>query len=245
MGLYSCATSRLKGFFVKEILFSSSYDIYKDFYPEPSSKNIPDWYKHIKPYTTGSSFKVESGSPNPTIKKCIPVFDAITMGYMLKTYVDIYVSLDEEGNHFYYWPNYDPISFHPINQAPNHPQANSKPYPKLINPWSIKTSKGYSCLFIPPMHNPNNIFTIMPGVVDTDKFIETINFPFTMNDPNFEGIIPAGTNICQVIPFKRDSFKMKIGNKKDVDNYKKFSSLYFIKFVNNYKTRIWQKKHYK
>lgn len=229
---------------MKKIIFTPIWEIEDTFYPSPSSKNIPDWYKKTQPFLNNDKhFKTREGSPNLTVKKCIPVFDAITAGYIIKTYTDIYVSEGIDGDKQYSWPTYEPISFHPIEQAELHPTNNGLTYPKWTNPWSIETTSGYSCLFVPPMHNPNNYFTIMPGVVDTDRYINPVNFPFVLNDPNFEGIIPAGTPMAQVIPFKRDSFKHSIGN-----NHKKISSfaqIYRNRFVNNYKNKFWQKKIYK
>jgi hypothetical protein len=228
-----------------KIKFNTEIPIQKDFYPEPAIKNLPEWYKKTDSFINSNTFKVHNGRGNQTIKKCMPVFDAITAGYILKTHVDVYVSLTEQNFSYYNWPSYDPISFHPIEQAPLHPKTNKMEYPKWNNPWSIITPSGYSCLFIPPMHNPNNIFTIMPGVVDTDEYVKPVNFPFTLDNPLFEGIIPAGTAICQVIPFKRDSFKMEIGEKKDKERINFFSSVYNNKWVNNYKSRFWNKKEYK
>jgi hypothetical protein len=175
----------------------------------------------------------------------MPVFDSITAGYIIKTYVDVYVTLTEDNISYFNWPSFDPISFHPIEQAPEHPGMNGRPYPKWNNPWSIETPSGYSCLFVPPMHNPNGIFTILPGIVDTDKYINPINFPFTLDDPNFEGIIPAGTPICQIIPFKRDSFSMRIGDQKQSSKIDKFNYIFRNTFVNNYKSRFWDKKQYR
>lgn len=229
----------------QKIIFTASIDIDKNFYPEPAINNIPDWYKKINSYIGSKTFKVDGHSGNQTIKKCMPVFDAITAGYIIKSYTDIYVEKNDENGSYYSWPLYEPILFHPIEQAKIHPNANGMDYPKWSNPWSIKTPKGYSTLFTNPMHNPNGIFTIMPGIVDTDSYINPVNFPFTLNDPNFEGIIPAGTAIAQVIPFKRDYFKMKIGNKKHQEGTEFFKNTYSIKWVNNYKTRFWNKKQYK
>lgn len=229
----------------KEIIFTPTVPVEDIYYPEPASKNIPDWYKKTESFIDSKTFKAHDGGGNQSIKKCIPVFDAISAGYIIKTYVDVYVTLTEDNVSYFNWPMYDPISFHPIQQAPFHPGVNGRPFPKWTNPWSIKTSNGYSCLFIDPMHSPNGIFTIMPGIVDTDSYINPVNFPFTLNDPNFEGMIPAGTPICQVIPFKRDSFNMRIGGEKELKNIDKFNFIFRNRWVNNYKSKFWNKKSYR
>jgi hypothetical protein len=117
-------------------------------------------------------------------------------------------------------------------------------YPKWTNPYSIKTTKGYSTLFTQPFHR-ESVFTIMPGIVDTDIYTAPVNFPFVLNDLTFEGIIPAGTPIAQVIPFKRDAFKMKIGNKKDLQDALRIQSFIPLKFFNKYKSMFWHRKEYK
>lgn len=229
----------------KNITFTNIFPVDEQYYPTPASKNIPQWYKDTESFINSKNFKAINGDPNSTIKKCIPVFDSLTSGYIIPTYIDLYVSKSEEGYSYYNWPDREPISFHPIPQAPLHPGQNGMPYPKWINPWAIKTDPGYSALFIPPMHNPNGIFTVLPGVVDTDSYINPVNFPFTLDDPDFEGMIPAGTPMVQVIPFKRDTFKMGIGSEKDIQNIAKFDSKFRIKFLNNYKSRFWHRKEYK
>lgn len=229
---------------MKKIVFTPTFPVDVEYYPEPCSKNIPEWYKSTDSFIYEKKFNIVEGQGNQTIKKCIPVFDAMYAGYIIKSYVDVYVKQTDFFPH-YYWPSYSPISFHDVKQADKHPKKSEYPYPKWMNPWSIKTDSGYSCLFISPMHQDNNIFTILPGIVDTDSYINPVNFPFTLNDPKFEGLIPAGTPIAQVIPFKRDSFEMKIGKEKDVNSVIKFSSVYSNKWVNNYKSKFWHKKQYR
>lgn len=231
---------------MQKIFFTEVFPIDKSFYPEPASKNLPDWYKKTHSFMNEKKLSIDNdGTTNQTIKKCIPVFDALTAGYIIKTYVDVHVSLTDDGFSYYRWPMYEPVSFHPIEQAKNHPVENGMPYPKWINPWSIRTPIGYSCLFISPMHNPNGMFTIMPGIIDTDRYTNPVNFPFTLDNPKFEGIIPAGTPIAQVIPFKRDSFKLEINKKGEFEKVDRFARLFNVKWVNNYKSRFWNKKEYK
>jgi hypothetical protein len=228
---------------MKKITFTNKYG-HDFFVPQPASKVLPEWYKKQKEYTTGEKkISIEVRTPS-TIKKCIPVFDALTSGYIIFTPVDVYVS-HEDGAPYYHWTGQDAISFHPVTQADKHPATNGFPYPKFNNPWGVKTPPGYSTLFIPPMHNPNNMFTVLEGVVDTDKYTEMINFPFVLKDPSWEGMIPAGTPMVQVIPFKREAWKMQIGGEKELkENYNMTAKLVTL-FFNKYKTYFWSRKEYK
>ena len=144
---------------------------------------------------------------------------------------------------WYQWHDLAPISFHSIYQAPKHPLQNSFPYPKWLNPWSIKTPRGYSTFFMQPVHR-ESVFTIMPGIVDTDKYTAPVNFPFVLNDANFEGLIPAGTPITQAIPFKRDKWKMTFGKEKDFFEQKNVTLSVINKYFDGYKTLYREKKEY-
>lgn len=215
-------------------------DLYK---PQPAFKVIPNWYKELPSYIGDEKRPNGAGSTTGTIKKCMPVFDAISSGYLILSYTDIFISL-RDGEPWYEWPSFDPIQFHPIVQAPNHPAQNGFAYPKWINPWAIKTPPGYSCLFVQPFHR-ESMFTILPGVVDTDKYTSSVNFPFSLNLPISEGIIPAGTPIAQVIPFKRDSWKMSWGNEEGLKSNFNTTKLLRTKFFDSYKTFFRQVKEYK
>lgn len=227
----------------KDINFSNSLGV--DFFPpKPAIKNIPQWYLDTPEYLNGVREHIEGQQTPHTIKKCIPVFDAMTSGYILYTQVEVEV-LQKEGHAYFQWPSQEAISFHPIEQAHLHPQQNGSQYPKWINPYVIKTPPGYSSLFLPPMHNANGIFTIFPGIVDTDKYYSPTNFPFTLNDPKWTGIIPPGTPIAQVIPFKRDSWKMSTTDMEIVEESRIIFAKLKTLLYNGYKKQFWTRKEFK
>jgi hypothetical protein len=212
-----------------------------DFYkPIPASKVIPEWYKKM-----GSFYPKEKvPTSTPTIKKCIPVLDAITAGYIIVSPCDVYVSF-KEGSPDYNSAIKGLIAFHPVKQAHLHPRMNEHPFPKWINPWGIKTPKGYSCLFVPPMHNPNPYFVILEGIVDTDEYITPINFPFVLKNPEKECLIPAGTPIAQVIPFKRDVWEAKHSSREeDIKESHKLNDFIDSHFFDRYKRFKWTRKMY-
>ena len=179
----------MKKLFFKDIIFTNTSNVLEEFSPKPASDFIPNWYKELESYSyNGSNKKIptEKGTTSATIKRCIPVFDAITFGYIITSFCDIFVEqrfidspedlenkMDESIKNkeylgkkipHYTWPLGDPIKFHNTEQAPNHPMRNNMPsYPKWTNPWGIKTPPGYSTLFLPPLHR-DSVFTILPGV---------------------------------------------------------------------------------
>jgi hypothetical protein len=228
---------------MKEITFTNVLGL--DFFPpKPAVKEVPDWYRNTPEYISDQGKKIiEPGNSAHTIKKCIPVFDAITAGYILYTQVDIQVSQVDDLP-YYTWSDQNAISFHPITQAPLHPTRNEAPYPKWNNPYAITTPPGYSVLFTAPMHR-ESVFTILEGVVDTDQYKAPVNFPFVLNDVKWEGVIPAGTPMAQVIPFKRESWEHKIGNNEERLAQSLTSAKLKTKLFNSYKKQFWFKKDYR
>lgn len=58
-------------------------------------------------------------------------------------------------------------------------------------------------------------------------------------------MIPEGTPIAQVIPFKRNSWKMSIGNEKNIIEIEKQTLRLNSKIFDAYKTKFWNKKSFK
>jgi hypothetical protein len=89
------------------------------------------------------------------------------------------------------------------------------------------------------MHRPKIGVTILEGIVDTDGYNAAVQFPFII-DEGFEGIIPAGTPIVQVIPFKREDWKMQIGNDQDRKHNLMVHNLLRSVWINGYRNK-WRK----
>ena len=211
--------------------------------PVPASKEIPSWYADLNSYMGDKKVPFDDGNSPATIKRCMPVFDLMCSGYLIKSSVDVFVS-QKDGGPFYQWPSLNALTFHPIEQAPNHPDSNGNVYPKWTNYWSIKTPKGYSTLFVPPFHR-ESVFKILPALVDTDTYFATVNFPFVLNDVNFEGLIPRGTPIAQVIPVKRENWTMEFGDQKNMSEAMTIEQSVKTGFFDRYKTMFRQSKQYK
>jgi len=221
-----------------KIVFTKVIQVADEYAPKPATSFIPQWYKDLQtriPIEKRPDSKV-------TIKKCIPVLDAMTAGYIIVTSCDVYIKI-EDGQPVYQNP-LGIIEFHPMKQAHTAPFVNGYPFPKWINPWAIKTPKGYSTLFIAPLHNPNPWFEILPGIVDTDTYTASVNFPFVLKDPTKEVLIPAGTPIAQVIPIKRSSWVSDVV--KTVPTEPSAVAVYLSsQFFDRYKRMFWERKEYK
>jgi hypothetical protein len=244
-----------------EIIFTKLVDFDYVKTPELASLHVPEWYKKIDSYTGGEKIPNGMGQTTATIKRCMPVFDAFSSGYIIFSDIDVFVTLkkfDINGNlllenskepthytkQYFEWPSETPISFHTNNQIVGHPLDQGNDAPKWTNSWGIKTPKGYSTMFVQPMHR-ESVFTILPGIVDTDKYNAPVNFPFVMNDQNWQGLIPAGTPIAQVIPIKREKWKSRIGNKKEKMSIINDMHTLNTKIFDKYKTTFRTPKEYK
>ena len=188
----------------------------EEFYPRPSKQLIPDWLKELSPYVDKDPARKHNWQ---TAKRCIPLLEATMVGYTIVTAEDIVIE-QVDGETFYSWGQGLGIEFHSSFQLSTHSYTkNPGKIPKWMNPWSIKTPAGYSCLFTSPLNSDGLPFDAFSGVVDTDNYFERVNFPFMLTDPSFHGVVPAGTPIVQVFPFKRESWSMKIeqGATRDLD----------------------------
>lgn len=213
--------------------------------PIPAQKELPDWYKEMDTFIGGvNKYR------NSTMKKCIPILDSMSTGYIIRNWTDILVTDLEDGGKDFSWslerPGIKAIEGHSFDQVYNYPvpPGFGPEVIKFNNPWHIKTPKGYSCLFIQPNHRKDLPFQIFSGVVDTDTFPLTINFPAHLKE-GFTGLIPFGTPIVQVIPFKRDSFKSLIDRNDSGDNQRLMLNMHESRFINRYKTLWWNRKEYK
>ena len=177
--------------------------------PKPAAKCMPEWFKKVKPRVESS--RDESGAPGVTVKKCMPVLDVMSEGYIIPLQGDVHVISNSDcsilqakklRNH-----SFSVVEYHALDQiggksAPGYPA----PPLKFINHWVIKTAPGWSCLFVSPINHLNENFTCLGGIVDTDRYCKEVNFPAIWHKSNADITLKAGTPLVQVIPIKRDMY---------------------------------------
>ena len=231
-------------------------------HPVPVKKVIPDWYKKLQIF-------VDNDMHKPTIRKCVPVLDAVSCGYAILAPTDIVftksqqengqmlvkVQLGRPGN--IQRPDAEDMNY----QVQHHDKIQTNygpvyddemPYTfKLLNPWIVETPPGYSCLFTPPFNTERRDIRIITGIVDTDQFKNHVNFPFMMKEYNHENgmvkIIKKGTPIALVFPFKRDDWKMEVVHEPKLYEKQlyKWGWDFFSEFIDIYRNRVWKKKTYR
>ena len=226
--------------FEKKITFIATDRNYEKIWPHPGPANhfIPQNYKNLKRHEDKDLHK-------PTVKTCIPFLDALTAGYIIPfdqdyivdaTETDLSVSAANKEP--------APVGFHNKSQLPLGDGKGKENAGKFHNKWLIKTPPGYSCLFIQPLNRMEERFEVISGVVDTDTYINVINFPFHWKKWNQQTLLKKGEPMMQVIPFKRESWKKWSGfimEKAHGHTLRLMDS----KFVDRYKKMFWYKKSFK
>lgn len=220
--------------------------------PVPASKMVPEWYRK-QPAVVNNESSYIGGGVNTTIKKCMAIYDAITMGYFLLAPCDIYVDATDPEKLSYSVPlrikqfQSDLFAVHTPEQYDHYPLDKTIYHKQLLRIfpfWSIKTPKGYSSFYLQPMHRETDTQAI-EGVIDTDKFIGEGHLSFLIKK-NFKGVIKQGTPLVQVIPFKRNSWTSAPAKfLNSLEELAKQRLVLRSKFVNGYKDVFWFKKEYK
>lgn len=201
----------------------------KQYPPIPAKKELPEWYRDCPVSPLGSKEKPSAKEMNlnpgiqcSTIKRCPPVQDFLTGGYIIRNFIDIQITQETtvdgiEQVYFHHNKSIGKpyISTHMKGQFPGI--GVEKQVLKLHGVWSIKTPPGYSCLFYPLFyHNLHNSIRFLPAIVDTDMYNNPVSFPFVLKDLKSdcekEHFLESGMPIIGLYPFQRDNWKAIIHN---------------------------------
>lgn len=174
--------------------------------PYPAATRLPKWYKDLQ-------LDVPTGPdqfPVGTARRCSPMLDSFSAGYIIPHPVDVYVVTDDDNNTHFTWRTGDKFVAVGGHGEAQYGSAQITGAHKWMNPWSVKTPPGYSCLFITPVNRPELPFECFTGIVDTDTYNNQVNLPFHWTEYPFEGYIKQGDPMIQVIPFKREDWGYEI-----------------------------------
>jgi hypothetical protein len=225
--------------------------------PKPATALLPKWFKETPKYDSvfGGTTSVLDFVKNRngdaayhmTFKMCQPFLDSMTSGYTLLLPATVIVTqmLQPDGTTK---PRLDWNVGYDIADVQNNLVASRFPRPvgysedlfRWINNWKIKTPAGYSSLIIHPSYRNDLPFHTLTGLVDTDKHINPVILPFFIKE-GYEGEIPVGTPIAQVIPFRRENWQSEFSvedNSLGIDKVKQT-------FQKAYRNLWWTKKSYR
>ncbi|MGE0828571.1 MAG: DUF6065 family protein [Hyphomonadaceae bacterium] len=171
--------------------------------PRPAKEFLPAWWRKLQPVATE---RVSPANNGLTIKRCMPFLDAMSLGWVLPLAASVRLEFKDGGKIIDAGWDFDRpmVSFHGREQVAGHPRLPRAPA-KFHNYWTIRTPKGWSCLFTPLLNRGEEIVEIISGVVDTDRYHAHINFPFFPTAPDGRYTLERNMPLVQVIPFRRDA----------------------------------------
>lgn len=212
--------------------------------PKPAKEYLPEWYKK---FSVPENQKNRSNSqiPDMSLKMCQPFRDSLISGYIQESWQDISFYRDEHGNLTYEFL-IDPEMIS-IRKTPSLPiDETFYSHELLFHPqWAPKMPRGWSMLFTHPLNRIDLPFWVADGIIDSDSFsyfYPKSNIPFYLKS-NFEGVIPRGTPLFQMIPIKRDRW---ISQKKRFNEVRQrvLESKAHSVFSGGYKKEFWKRKFY-
>jgi hypothetical protein len=183
--------------------------------PKPARAFVPDWYKKSKRWRSGKPEILEGGGVNKDIKLCIPFLEAMTAGYCITLPGDVLIER-KNGRVGFAWNGArnqisSPLEVRPKDMATELPRPAGHDHDLYAwnTTWGIEVPEGYSCLFTHPFNRFDLPFTTTNGFVESDGFSAGGGIPFFLKE-GFEGVIPEGTPIIQVVPIKREGWKSEV-----------------------------------
>jgi hypothetical protein len=170
---------------------------------QPIGNNLPEWWFKAKRF-------LEDEANTPGIKKCVPFLDALTTGYFMVLTQELFVEQTPDGPVIRCKHEPSPVASRaPSSSAPMPPPPG---YDEEHFIWqtlaAIHIPEGYSAIFTHPLNRFELPFITLTGVVDGDFYMHGGNIPFHIKK-DFEGIIPEGTPIMQIIPFLREEWVLE------------------------------------
>lgn len=169
--------------------------------PIPAKSALPTWLRKLPGVDRANLTATNNGL---TVKRCLPFLDAMTAGWLIPLAATVRLEISDGGRNVNAGWEFDRelVGNQNMFQVASNPYE-PRPPMKFYNYWTIRTPKGWSCLFLPPANRPNDVFEVLSGVVDTDTYVSPVNLPFIATGPDGVYNLAKGTELVQVIPFPR------------------------------------------
>lgn len=213
----------------------------EDLKPQPAFKCLPDWLKSMPPRRDDF----------PTAKRCLPLLDAMYQGYIIKAHCDVDVEIDDKGNmNTSYTSPVDPMSTHRMSTSVEFLQSVDSSFThtfKWYSPWTVKTPKGYSCIYTHPANGGIKEIQFMTSRVDTDELNLCVSLVFYVKKGYRRFKIKQGDPLVQVIPIKREEFELDVraATKEDMFENEKANWNNTLQKENAYRDHYWHKRKQK
>lgn len=212
----------------------------------PASKFWPEWFKNQRPIIEGNDKQYAS-----TVRRCPAILDILSMGYIIPLWCDF--KLARMGEDVGYMV---PSGVSETFQMTTHPTVQIDSYPfdentfkgsvKFYNPWEILTPKGYSVMVVNPYYHTHPNLKTLDGVIDTDVYHEAHINTFFTAPLNEEITFERGMPLAQIIPFKREDYKMEtaVGNYRSITNrLRRFMNDCVFENLKIYRPNLYSKRY--
>jgi hypothetical protein len=210
----------------------------------PAKTRMPDWYKKITRWKNNQMLD-DNNIIQDQVKLCMPFMDSLSTGYLITLPYDLYVRQSEAGPYLVLKSNFaNPPHWRENPANPNLVPSNCYPTEYIWKTCvAFKIPDGYSVLFTHPLNRHDLPFVTLSGIIDGGWSTNAYGqYPFYIKK-DFEGLIPQGTPIAQLIPFRNESW-----------NSEKTKGLVQEGFINEkrsvavfsgwYKNNFWRRKEY-
>lgn len=177
-------------------------------------RNLPTWFKL---------------APKEGIRRCAGVLEYLETGFIIPAWTDFSFEPRPElggwevniGQMMFSPMPFEsqPFQFSTTGECPmtRNRDIENSPYPKLVNPYSIITAKGWSSVITGIPYEPNPHYDVVPAIVHTDYY-HHMNVVLNLKGSE-PFVISRGEPLVHIYPFKRsgDIEKIKFATE---DEYK-------------------------
>jgi hypothetical protein len=174
--------------------------------PVPARGMLPEWFRRL-PGTDDA--QVSATNNGLTVKRCLPFLDALSTGWIIPLAAAVRLEISDDGRTVTAGWEFDRemVSNHAAFQVAGNP-FEPRPPMKFHNYWTVRTSPGWSCLFLPAINRPSDVVHVFSGLVDTDTYRSPVNFPFVATASDGVYSLRQGTPLVQVVPMRRSALEI-------------------------------------
>ena len=174
-----------------------------------ASKCYPQWYKDAPVYPKDDTSEIAKGS----FKKCSPFTDSFSLGYMLPLQKDVHITFINGERKISSFVAANPVLQRStaVHNNPTLPVPSGfcqEPFAWLTKN-IIHIPEGYRALITHPLNRYDLPFITLTAVLNGEFTLQPGSVPMFLKE-DFEGTIPAGTPIAQIILFKDEDWVSEI-----------------------------------
>jgi hypothetical protein len=201
----------------------------------PTAKNLPSWYKKLKP-----SLNINDNGHNvsiPTFKRCDGMADLIGNSFTLPMWADISIVVDEHGAYQWKYPS-QPFNFGVEQHAEFQMDSAFSPFVhmKIVSPWFLKEKTGVNFYQTQAFYSTNHLTgdVVMPPGVLNYKFQNSTHINmFLQRDRHY--LFEAGQGMTYLIPITENEVEIKTHVISEQEYKKMAVAQYGFKFMGSYK----------